>query len=99
MSCRRDQIFQPDDTIEALGRRGERLRLELASLVGEELSPALMPIEPVDTWSEEANQVFAAYQAIQDQLRRRNSRRASIKLIRFVQAGRRNEGDRDEGLR
>ena len=98
LSSEQDQIFQLDDTIEALRRRGERLRLELTSLVGEELTPALMPAEPDDAWSEEAKQVFAAYRAVQNELTRRNSRRASIQLSRFMKPGRRGEGDRDEGL-
>ena len=81
-----DRIFSEDELITALRKKAARLVREISEIVGQELSVVMMPDQPASHWPDEARALFDEYKAVEDEHARRNMRRNSAQLSRFLRA-------------
>lgn len=81
-----DQIFAEDPATIPLKERAHALLGDLREITGEDLSLALMPPDPPQSWPLKAHDVLRRYWEVSRELSRLNSRRESQRLSRFLQA-------------
>lgn len=93
-----DQVFAEDPATIPLKERAQALLGHLREITGEDLSPALMPIDPPQSWPLAARDLLRRYWAVSGELSRLNSRRESQRLSRFLAAAN-GDGEMSDAVR